>query len=156
MFRCVPLPGTNVGVRRRIMAGALVGLLVVVCGLLGYGSVQPPNHHEFRVTAVRTAQAAHDALRTADLTGGAVRDGNAPGPYAAVLLDGSAKSLGSAVSTFAELSPPDKASVAMRDELLPMLTEAVRRLGDAAADPTHTDGVALLADKLGGFVERHG
>lgn len=129
---------------------------MVVCGLLGYCSAQPPDHHDFRVTAVQTAQAAHDALRTADLTGKAVRDGHAPGPYAAVLLDDSAKSLGAAVSTFAELSPPDAASVAMRNELLPLLGEAVQRLGDAAADPAHTDGIAPLADKLGDFVQRHG
>lgn len=57
------------------MAAAVTGLLVVLCGLLGCCSVRPP---DFPVAAERTAQAAHDALLTAGLTGGAVRDGRAP------------------------------------------------------------------------------
>jgi hypothetical protein len=133
------------------MAATLTGLLVVLCGLLGYCSVRPPDFHDFRVAAVRTAQSAHDALLTADLTGGAVRDGRAPGPYAAVQLDDSAKSLSSAVRDFAALAPPDETATALRDRLLPLLGEAVARLGDAAAEPGHTEGLRALAERLNAF-----
>nr|BFE58050.1 hypothetical protein GCM10020063_025760 [Dactylosporangium thailandense] len=134
--------------RPRIIATALTGLLVVMCGLLGYCSVRPPDHHDFKVAAGTTAQAAHDALLTADLTGGAVRDGRATTLYATVLLDDSAKSLASAVRDFAELPPPDDASTALRDRLLPLLAEAVARLQDAAADPARTEGLRPLAERL--------
>ncbi|MFI5908113.1 hypothetical protein [Dactylosporangium sp. NPDC051541] len=142
--------------RPRIMAATLAGVLVVVCGLLGYCSVRPPDFHDFRVAAVTTAQTAHDALLTADLTGGAVRDGKAPGPYASVQLDAGAKSLGTAVGDFAELPPPDAAATALRDQLLPMLSEAVARLGDAAADPARTDGMRALAERLDAFKASNG
>lgn len=131
------------------MAATVTGLLVVLCGLLGYCSVRPPDFHDFRVAAERTAQAAHDALLTADLTGGAVRDGRAPELYATVLLDDSAKSLASSVRDFAQLPPPDDPAKALRDRLLPLLTEAVARLQDVAADPTDTDGLRELAGRLG-------
>jgi hypothetical protein len=130
------------------MAATLTGLLVVVCGVLGYCSVRPPDYHDFRVAAETTAQAAHDALLTADLTGGAVREGRAPKPFATVLLDDSAKSLASSVADFAELPPPDEAATALRDRLLPLLTEAVAKLQDAAADPARTDGLRDLAERL--------
>jgi hypothetical protein len=142
--------------RRRILFSALVGLLLATCGLLAYCSVRPPDFHDFRVEAVRTAQAAHDALVTADLAGAAVRDGRAPGPYAAVLLDDGAKSLGSAVRSFAQLPPPDATATALRDRLLPLLSDAVRLIGDAAADPARTDGLRELADRLGAFVDENG
>jgi hypothetical protein len=141
--------------RPRIIAVTGTVLLLAVCGLLGYCSAVPPDFHDFRVAAVRTAGTAHDALLTADLTGAAVRDGQAPGPYAAVLLDDSAKSLASSVSAFAELAPPDEAATAMRDDLLPLLSEAVARLGDAAHDPARTDGLAGLAERLGAFADGH-
>ncbi|WP_433221748.1 hypothetical protein ACQP00_21535 [Dactylosporangium sp. CS-047395] len=142
--------------RPRIVAAALAGLLVVACGLLGYCSVRPPDFHDFRVAAVTTAQAAHDALLTADLTGGAVRDGKATRLYATVMLDDSTKSLGSAVKDFAELPPPDATATALRDRLLPLLSEAVARLGDTAADPAHTDGLRALAGRLKVFTDENG
>jgi hypothetical protein len=138
------------------IAATLAGLLVVVCGLLGYCSVRAPDFHDFRVAAVTTAQAAHDALLTADLTGGAVRDGNATELYATVLLDDSSKSLASAVGDFAQLPPPDATAKALRDRLLPLLGEAVARLGDTATDPAHTDGLRPLAERLGAFIDENG
>ena len=142
--------------RPRFLAAAVTGLLVIVCGLLGYCSVRPPDFHDFRVAAVRTAQAAHDALLTAELTGTAVRDGRAPGPYAATLLDDSSTSLAAAVSDFTQLAPPDPAAVGLRDRLLPLLSEAVARIGDTAADPSRTDGLRPLADRLGAFIDENG
>jgi hypothetical protein len=142
--------------RPRIMAATVAGVLLVVCGLLGYCSVRPPDFHDFRVAAVRTAQAAHDALLTADLTGGAVRSGRATELYATVLLEDSSKSLSSAVRDFAALPPPDAAATALRDRLLPLLSEAVARLGDTAADPEHTDGLRPLADRLAAFTDENG
>ena len=156
MFQSVLSSGTTARMRPRIMAAALTGLLVVVCGLLGYCSVRPPDFHDFRVAAVLTAQAAHDALLTADLTGGAVRTGKATELYATVLLDDSTRSLGTAVRDFAQLPPPDTMAVAMRDRLLPLLSEAVARLGDTTADPARTDGLRPLADQLSAFIDENG
>ena len=131
------------------------GVLLLLLAGLGYCAVAPTSADAFRQAAVETAQAAHDAVRTADLTGAAVAEHRATGPYAAVLLDSSTRSLASAVRTFAEEPPPDRAATALRDELLPLLTEAVRLVGDAAAAPGHRDGLAPLADTLHQFIQRH-
>ncbi|MEV4510515.1 hypothetical protein AB0K00_16290 [Dactylosporangium sp. NPDC049525] len=140
------------------MRRAVVIVAVALLAALGYGayaSTQPPDRHEFRTTAVEAAQSAHDALQTAYLAGVALRDGRATALYVTVLLDGGVRRTATTVQKLALLSPPDADMRELRDELDPMLTEAVQRLGDAAADPTDIDALPALTERLANFLDRY-
>jgi hypothetical protein len=67
-------------------------------------------------------------------------------------------------SNLAGKSPPDDATRAIRDELAPLLADAVRDIGDVvlaadASDDTAlvkaVDALARLGDQLSGFLARH-
>ncbi|WP_327010160.1 hypothetical protein OHA72_24705 [Dactylosporangium sp. NBC_01737] len=140
------------------MRRTVVIVAVALLAALGYGayaSTQPPDRHEFRITAVEAAQSAHDALQTAYLAGVALRDGRATALYVTVLLDGGTRRTTKTVATLAELPPPDEEMRTLRDELAPLLTEAVQRLGDAAADPTDIDALPPLTERLANFLDRY-
>ncbi len=139
--------------RRGLVIVAVV--LLVVLGYGAYASTQPPDRHEFRTTAVEAAQAAHDALRTAYLAGVALRDGRTTTLYVTVLLDGGTRRTAVAVHQLAELSPPDDGMRALRDELAPLLTETLQRLGDTAGDPTAVEALPPLADRLSDVLDRY-
>jgi hypothetical protein len=140
------------------MRRGVVIVAVVLLGLLGYGayaSTQPPDRHTFRIAAVQAAQSAHDALSTAYLAGVALRDGRATALYVTVLLDGGTRRTTTLVQKLGELSPPDDDMRALRDELAPLLTESVQRLGDTAAHPTDVETLPALTDRLSDFLDRH-
>lgn len=139
--------------RRSVVIVAVV--LLVVLGWGAYASTQPPDRHEFRVTAVEAARSAHDALQTAYLAGVALRDGRTTALYVTVLMDGGTKRTAETIRKLAELSPPDDDMRALRDELAPLLTETVQRLGDATARPTDVDALPPLADRLSDFLDAH-
>jgi hypothetical protein len=139
--------------RRGLVIVAVV--ILVVLGWGAYASTQPPDRHEFRTTAVETAQAAHDALQTAYLAGVALREGRVTTLYVSVLLDGGTRRTAKLIAELAELPPPDDDMRALRDELAPLLTETVQRLGDTAAEPTEVDELPQLTDRLSEFLDRY-
>jgi hypothetical protein len=139
--------------RRGLVIVAVV--ILVVLGWGAYASTQPPDRHEFRTTAVETAQAAHDALQTAYLAGVALREGRVTTLYVTVLLDGGTRRTAKLIAKLAELPPPDDDMRALRDELAPLLTETVQRLGDTAAEPTEVDELPQLTDRLSEFLDRY-
>ena len=130
--------------------------LLAVLGAGAYASTRPPDRHEFRTTAVRAAQSAHDALRTAYLAGTALRDGRATAPYATAVRDAATGRTTTSTAARAGLPPPDEDMRALRDELTPLLTEAERRLGDTTAHPTDMAALPPLADRLSDFLDRYG
>lgn len=140
--------------RRSVLIVAAV-LVVAVLGYGAYASIRPPDRHEYRTTAVQAAQSAHDALRTAYLAGVALRDGRATGPYVTVLVDGGTRRTTQTTAKLAELPPPDEDMRVLRDELEPLLTEALQRLGDTTAHPTDVDALPPLADRLSDVLDRY-
>ncbi len=85
----------------------------------------------------------------------ALRDGRTTTLYVTVLLDGGTRRTAVAVHRLAELSPPDDGMRALRDELAPLLTETLQRLGDTAGDPTAVEALPPLADRLSDVLDRY-
>jgi hypothetical protein len=152
----------GVFVRRAVIV--VVALLVLVLGWLGFRSTQPVSFHKYRTTAVQTAEAARDAVRTAALTVSAMAQRKVTHPYVSVVLDTSVTTVAKAVGKFAELPPPDKRTTALRDELRPLLADTVRELGDVAraldegdaATVAAAQGLGVLGDRLDGYLDAHG
>jgi hypothetical protein len=143
----------------------LVTAFVLLLGWLGYRSTQPVSFHKYRTTAVQTAEAAQEAVRTTALTITAMLADKVTGPYVSVVLDTSVTSVSKAVAGFTELAPPDARTTAMRDELQPLLADAVRELGDVAravdggdtgAVRTAAAGLGDLGDRLDDYLDAHG
>ncbi len=147
-------------------AGRWIGAGVVVV-LLWLGLAYctgPPDSHAYRRTAVQAAQAALSAVRSAALTGATDRDGKLIDPFTSVVLDDAAGALASAQSQLAAQTPPDGATRTMRDQLVPLLTDAARQLGDVdlalssrdqAGVQQHIGALNGLGDKLDDFVSRY-
>jgi hypothetical protein len=147
-------------------AGRWIGVgavIVLVWAGLAY-CAGPADAHEYRRTSVQAAQAGLDAARTAALAGTADRDGKLVDPYLSVVLDDSAGVVASAQDKLAAQAPPDPATRALRDELLPLLVEAARQIGDLdlatssgdrAGIDGHVDGLRRVGDRLDDFVERY-
>jgi hypothetical protein len=151
-------------VPRRIFV-VLLTLAVLAGGWLAYDTTRPPDFHPYRVTAVEAARAAHDGLLVAGLTAGAFLEGRALSPYVSTVLDDAGESVADASARFAELAPTDERTVAIRDELTPLLAEAIVRLGDVRRADANGDAGALreairpltpLAERFAGFLDRHG
>jgi hypothetical protein len=126
---------------------------------------QPPDFHAYRKTAVQAAEAAHDALRTADLTVDAYLAHKAFGTYVGTVLDDCVSSTSSALGQLTEVPPPDARTAALRDELAPLLDDAAHRLGDVhraaeADDPAQLRAAKApltpLAERIADFLDRHG
>jgi hypothetical protein len=124
----------------------------------------PADAHEYRRTAVQAAQAGLNAVRTATLAGTAGRDGKVIDPYLSVVIDDSTGAVASAHNQLAAQSPPDPATRVLRDELTPLLDEAVRQIGDLhlamsagdrAGTDAHLDGLRRVGDRLDDFVGRY-
>ncbi|MGI5185873.1 hypothetical protein ACQEVZ_57475 [Dactylosporangium sp. CA-152071] len=140
--------------RRGLVIAAVV--LTLVLGWGTFASTQPPGRHEFRATAVEAAQSAHDALESAYAAGTELRQGRVTTLYVTVLLDGGTRRTATRIDKLAHLPPPDDDMRALRDELAPMLTESMRRLGDTAAEPTEVGALPALTERLSVFLEQYG
>ena len=124
----------------------------------------PPDDHGYRRTAVQSAQAALNAVRTAALTADAHRAGKLVDPYESVIFDDAAGAIASAQSQLAAQAPPDAATQRIRDQLAPLLSDAARQLGDldlalsGGDQPTAEARVTALrglGDRLDDFVSRY-
>ena len=145
---------------RWIGAGAVIVLLWVG---LAY-CAGPPGSHAYRRTAVQAAQAGLNAVRTGVLTGTADNAGKLLDPYESVVFDDAAGDIASAQSQLAALAPPDADTRRMRDQLIPLLTEGGRQLGDLdlalsggdrAGAQARVTALQGIGDRLDDFVARY-
>ena len=140
---------------------ALAGVLALWAGFAVRVSA-PPDRSDYRRTAVQAAGSAHDAAGTGALVARTQLDGHAFGTFIATAYDDAARTLSGAAKQIAEQAPPDDASARLRDEVLPLVQEAVRALGDASRASTEGALRAALAalddvaGKLGDIVDQYG
>jgi hypothetical protein len=136
-------------------------VLVVVLAWLGLAyRTGPVDAHGYRQTAVRTAQAALNAVRT----GALAADAELLDPYARTLLDDQLGQLAGAQQRLLAEPPPDSGTRAARDQLLPLLTASATQLGDLAQAMAtgdrdeiraHQARLRRLGVQLDAFVERY-
>jgi hypothetical protein len=143
-----------------------LGKLPVVLAALGllwaelaYSVRLPSDFNDYRRTVVQVAEAAYNATRTGWLTGRQKLAGQVFDTFAVAAFDDASKALAGASKQFAEQGPPDERSARLRDELNPLVQDAVRWLGSAAqaeddeALRAAVDALGSLADRLRAFVE---
>lgn len=144
--------------------GTVLVVLTVGWALFGFQLTKPTDFHEYRVTAVESAQSAYNALVTAKATGEARLAGKTFGTYVDSNLDDANKALAGAQKDFVGVTPIDARTTAMRDELGPLLAASTRALSDVqkAADTNDEAGlrVALAAidpitAHLSDFIDQH-
>ncbi len=143
---------------------ALVTALVLVWGTFGYFATKPTDVHDFRKTAVQSAQSAYFSVSTADIAVRAHLAGKTLDTYLRAALDDATKGVSGAAGEFANEQPVDQATTRLRDELAPLLSAAVRALhdlrkaeqaGDDAALRRYDEQLRPLRTKLDRFIERH-
>jgi hypothetical protein len=137
-----------------------VFVIVVLAWLgLAYCTVSS-DAHEYQKTAVQSAQAGLSAVRTAALAGQAQRDQRLFPPYLSTVLDDGLSAVAGAQQELLGQPPPDDATRAVRDQLVPLLADAARQIGDlsGASDdevPALVDRLRRLGDRLDDFVARY-
>jgi hypothetical protein len=128
----------------------IAGTAVIIMWLgLAYDLSRPVEPRAYLRTLVQAAASAHDAAQTGRLIGEQELAGRITGAFAAVAFDDAEKALAGAQKKFAGEAPPDRRSTALRDQLGPLLGQAVTALGDTArssGDRQLRDGVARLGD----------
>jgi hypothetical protein len=137
-------------VQAKWWGATVLSLVAVAWGGAGYLVTKPVDFHDYRVAAVGSAQAAHDALSTVALVAEARRQGRVMTPYAESTFDDARRALAGAAKQFTGVEPPDAACQAMHDELAPLLQKADRELPEVAAGEPDE-----VSDALEAFVERH-
>ena len=119
----------------------------------------------FEGKATNTAESALSRVQTVRLAADTAGDGNAFGPYAAVLISDQEDALVGLQGTFGSIQPPDYRSDVLRTQLNGLLSDAVddvarvriaARRGEldqlpAIATPLSKDALGLQR-----FVEEHG
>jgi len=122
----------------------------------------PPDPHDYRRTAVQSAQAALAAVRTVALAVPADGAGKLFPPYASTVVDEQAGAVASAQQELLAEPPPDTDTRTIRDQLDPLLVEAARQIadvdaarsaGDRTAVTAHLDALRAVGDRLDAFVE---
>ncbi len=142
---------------------AKLTIVLVALGLLwgevAYSCSRPPDSEDYHRTVVQVADSAHNATRTGWLTGRQKLAGQVFDTFASAAFDDATKALAGASKQFAEQGPPDERSAALRDELSPLVEDAVRWLGSAAqaqddeALRTAVEALGALADRVEAFIE---
>jgi hypothetical protein len=124
----------------------------------------PVDAHGYQKTAVRSAQEALNAVRTAAVTVDAWQRGGLLDPYASTLLDDELSRVASAHQQLLGEAPPDAGARTIRGQLLPLLDAAATGLGDLVAAMSTMDDAAIragqtrlreLGERLDDFVERY-
>ena len=145
--------------------GLLVALAVLAVGWLGAAVLSGgrTTGTEYRGQAVQAATGALGAVRTARLAGTAQLDGRSVDKYTTTMLDDALADLSDAQQRLAAEPPPTGAGTRLRDQLVPLLTDADRRIGDLsralddgddALVRAAVDALGPLGDRLDEFV-RH-
>lgn len=153
-------PG-HVTVRKAVVAG----ILLIATWMVGYALfARAPDDTAYRTLCVRAAQSALDGLETTRLAADERGQSKIPATTATSLIDDAGTLIGDAQSTVAGVAPPDSSSIALRDELAPLLAQADAAYGDIALARAGNNRPAWqaalarltpLAEKLRAFIERH-
>jgi hypothetical protein len=148
----------------RAFAAAVVAVVTLAWAGFGYYLTKPTDFHTYRKAAVQSAQSAYNALGTARLTGQAALDDRLTSAYVAVTLRSARTAVAGAAKSFADVSPPDERTRAMRDQLGPLLVAASADLAgiqdatandDDAALGAAVDAAAKTSQALDAFLEAH-
>ncbi|BCJ47700.1 hypothetical protein GCM10010168_20590 [Actinoplanes ianthinogenes] len=137
------------------------GAVVIVWLGLAHQLVRPESYQHYARTMVQVAESAHDAAQTGRLVAEQQLAGRVTGAFSTAAYADATKGLAGAQQKFAAQGPPDEASRRLRDELSPLLGQAVVALGDAStADDDQTRELSAgrlgdLAGKLRQFVEAY-
>jgi len=155
------------GTRGRVTVrrGVVLGILLIAAWMVGYTVLgRAPDDTAYRTLCVRAAQSALDGLETARLVADERGEAKVPATTATSILRNVGDLIGEAQSTLAGVEPPDQKSIALRDEVTPLLAQAndiygdltlARALNDRAAWRAAVARIEPLADTLRSFVERH-
>jgi hypothetical protein len=133
------------------LAIALGAVLLLWAGFAA-SVTAPPDRSDYRRTAVRAAESAHDAASTGALIARQQLGGDVFGTFAAAAYDDATRTLAGAAHDLAAQPPPDDASARLRDGVLPLVQDAVRALGDAAratSEAALRTALAALEDVAG-------
>ncbi|WBB81052.1 hypothetical protein O7606_06625 [Micromonospora sp. WMMD882] len=149
----------------RRWAVALLVLLPLCWGGVGYASTRTPTADDYRRAAAGAARSAYHALVTADLVGRARLAGRLPSPYTGNVLDDGRAAVSGAARRFAAATPVDAPTARLRDRLGPLLLAATDRLTDVrraarAPDPSalrrSVDALAPVTAALAGLLQEYG
>jgi hypothetical protein len=155
------------GIRGRVTVRKDIVLvtLLIAAWMVGYTVLdRAPDNTAYRTMCVRAAQSGLDGLETARLAADDRGEAKVPSTTATVLLESAGKLVGEGQSSLAGVDPPDQRSIALRDEVTPLLVEAnsvygdltlARGLNDRPAWQAAVARIEPLAAKLRAFVERH-
>jgi len=98
-----------------------------------YTVTRPDDFADYSRTIGQVAGSTHDAARTGWLTGRQQLDGRVTAAFATTAYDDAEKTLAGAQQQFATAPPPDERAVSLRDQLGPLVSLAVKDLGDAGS-----------------------
>ncbi|MEU0878346.1 hypothetical protein ABZ345_07075 [Lentzea sp. NPDC005914] len=136
-----------------------MGAVLLAVVLIG---VWPLTTGQYRSTVETSVQDAVSSVGTARLAGQTALRGKAFPPYESTVVEDARKAVVTATSDIASLEVPDQDSAQLRDEVLPLLQDSVRLIGDlgaglddddrAAADAAVT-GLVSVGDRLAGVLE---
>ena len=137
----------------------LIGLGTVLLAVVLVG-VWPVSSDQYRSTVETSVQEAVSSVGTARLVGRTTLQGNAFRSYESTVVEDAREAVATATSDIAVLPVPDSDSARLRDEVLPLLQDSVRLIGDLGAalegdDRTAGDaavtGLAEVGEKLEGL-----
>lgn len=135
------------------------GLVVVALAGAGAGcrGAAETSFQDYRVAAVGSARAAHNALAAAELTGEAVLAKRVTPPNAETRLSDSRTALGGATDRIDGVGPPDERCEQMRDELRRLLdrANAVLSVIESAVTEQNVADIEPVAEALDAFVRAH-
>jgi len=155
------------GIRGRVTVrrGVVLGILLLAAWMVGYAVLgRAPDATAYRTMSVRAAQSALDGLETARLVADERGEAKVPAATATSILRNVGELIGEGQSTLAGIDPPDQRSIALRDEVTPLLAQAndvygdltlARALNDRAAWRAAVARIEPLAKELRAFIERH-
>jgi hypothetical protein len=146
--------------------GPVIALALAVAAWVGLAVATSggPGPHEFRQAAAKSAQGALSAVRTAQLAGQERLAGRIFETSLAPLLDNAVEGVATASERLVGTPAPGPPEAASRDQLMVLLDEAARTVGDLVGALDRGDDAAArsavgalgpLGDRLADFVEEH-
>jgi hypothetical protein len=133
----------------------MIGLGAVLLSVVSIG-VWPETPGKFRSTVETGVQDALSSVGTAQIAGKTALQGNAFGSYESTVLDDARKSVATAITDVVESRTPDQDSLRLRDEVMPLLQESARLIGDLDTGLEDEDRAAATGavEGLGSVRER--